>query len=312
MQTAQFQLHARIEDSHWWFAGRRRIARELIRQVLPTSGRPMIVDVGCGTGANIAAMSADYTGVGVDPSAEAIELARSRFPDTRFVCGRAPHDVRGLLREARLVLLMDVLEHVPDDFLFLSELLAATAPGTHLLITVPANPSLWSEHDESNGHYRRYDPDRLRRVWAGLPVTTRLLSHFNARLYPVARAVRAWSRWRGRATGLAGTDLSLPRRPFNAALESIFAGEGRVLADLLAGHRDSGYAAGVSLVAVIRREYGPIIPRDRFGDIAPDLYDPTTGRRHQPDGIPTSRAATRMRPMPCPGPSSSSPVTTSR
>jgi dolichyl-phosphate beta-glucosyltransferase len=289
MQSAQFQLHARVEDSHWWFAGRRRIMRELIRQVLPAPGHPTVVDVGCGTGANIAAMAGDYTCVGIDPSREAIELARSRFPGTRFVCGRAPDDLGGVMPEARLVLLMDVLEHVPDDFAFLSELLAASTPGTHFLITVPANRSFWSEHDESNGHYRRYDPDRLRRVWAGLPVTTRLLSHFNARLYPVARAVRAWSRWRGRATGMAGTDLSLPRPPVNAALESIFAGEGRVLVDLLGGRRGRGYAAGVSLVALIRREAGEIVPRDKPDDVPPDLYDPATGRRFLIHGRETSR-----------------------
>ena len=50
----------------------------------------MIVDVGCGTGANIAAMAEDYTCVGIDPSREAIELARSRFPGGRFVCGPRP------------------------------------------------------------------------------------------------------------------------------------------------------------------------------------------------------------------------------
>jgi SAM-dependent methyltransferase len=297
MQSAQFQLHARVEDSHWWFAGRRRIMRELVRQVLPASGQATVVDVGCGTGANIAAMAADYPCVGIDPSREAIELARSRFPGTRFLCGRAPDDLGGAMREARLVLLMDVLEHVPDDFAFLSELLAASTPGTHFLITVPANPSFWSEHDESNGHYRRYDPDRLRRVWAGLPITTRLLSHFNARLYPVVRAVRAWSRWRGRATGMAGTDLSLPGPPVNAALESIFAGEGRVLTDLLGGRRRRGYAAGVSLVALIRREVGEIVPRNKPDDVPPDLYDPTTGRRFL---IPDREANRRTMPAPPP------------
>ena len=90
------------------------------------------------------------------------------------------------MEDARLVLLMDVLEHVPDDFKFLSELLAASAPGAEFLVTVPANPSFWSAHDESNGHYRRYDMDRFRAGVGGLPVTTLLLSHFNARLYPIA------------------------------------------------------------------------------------------------------------------------------
>ena len=43
----------------------------------------------------------------------------------------------------------------------LSELLAAASPGCYFLLTVPADPSLWSEHDESFGHYRRYDRARL-------------------------------------------------------------------------------------------------------------------------------------------------------
>jgi trans-aconitate methyltransferase len=280
MQSAQFQLHASVEDSHWWFAGRRRIMRDLVREVLPASGAPTVVDVGCGTGANLAALAEDYHCVGIDPSREAIELARRRFPGRRFLCGHAPRDLGQVMGEARLLLLMDVLEHVPDDFAFLSGLLAASAPGTRFLVTVPANPSFWSTHDESNGHYRRYDADRFQRVWSGLPVTTLLLSHYNARLYPIAHAVRSWSRWRGRATGRAGTDVSLPMRPLNEGLEAVFAGESRVLVDLLRGRRRRGYSAGLSLVALLRRDPGAIAVGGRPDEVAPDRYDPVTGRRH--------------------------------
>jgi SAM-dependent methyltransferase len=278
MRSAQFQLHASVEDSHWWFVGRRRIMQDLVREVLPASGRPTVVDVGCGTGANLAALGEDYHCVGIDPSREAIELARRRFPGRRFLCGHAPRDLGEVMGEARLLLLMDVLEHVPDDFAFLSGLLAASAPGTRFLVTVPANPSFWSAHDESNGHYRRYDADRLQRVWSGLPVTTLLLSHYNARLYPIAHAVRSWSRWRGRATGRAGTDVSLPIRPLNEGLAAIFAGESRVLVDLLRGRRRRRYEAGLSLVALLRRDPGEIVVRSTPGDVAPDRYDPVTGR----------------------------------
>jgi SAM-dependent methyltransferase len=280
MQSAQFQLHASVEDSQWWFVGRRRIMQDLIRQVLPASESPMVVDVGCGTGANLAALAEDYPCVGIDPSREAIELARRRFPGRRFLCGHAPADLDGVLEEARLVVLMDVLEHVPDDFAFLSGLLAASATGTYFLLTVPANPSFWSAHDESNGHYRRYDAERFRRLWSGLPVATLLLSHYNARLYPIAGAFRSWSRRRGRASGRAGTDVSLPIRPVNAILRAIFAGESRVLVDLLRQRRRRGYAAGLSLVALLRRDPGEIAARGRPDDVGPDCYDPVTGRRH--------------------------------
>jgi SAM-dependent methyltransferase len=278
MQTAQFQLHADIEDLHWWFVGRRRIMQDLVREILSSSGSSMVVDVGCGTGANLAALAGNYDCLGVDPSPEAIELARGRFPQGRYVCGQGFADVAVVMRDARLVLLMDVLEHVPDDFAFFSGLLAASAPGSEFLVTVPANPSFWSAHDESNGHYRRYDAARFRRLWEGLPVTTRLLSHYNARLYPVAAVVRRFGQWRGRATGRAGTDVSLPIRPVNAALREIFAGESRVLVNLLRRERRHGYPAGLSLVALLRRDTGAINIRFRPDDVEEDRHDPVAAR----------------------------------
>jgi SAM-dependent methyltransferase len=280
MRSAQFQLHATVEDTHWWFVGRRRIMRDLVRQVLPTQEPSMVVDVGCGTGANLAALAGDYDCVGIDASAEAIELARRRFPRWQFFCAQGPAELAGAIRSARLVLLMGVLEHVPDDFAFLSGILAASAPGTEFLVTVPANPAFWSAHDESNGHYRRYDRNRFQRLWAGLPVTTRLLSHYNARLYTIAGLVRSWSRWRGRATGRAGTDVSLPFRPLNTALREIFAGESRVLLDLLRRNDRAGYPAGLSLIALLRRDAGEIRVRHRPDDIERDHYDPLKVR-HQ-------------------------------
>ncbi len=117
MQTAQFQLHADIEGRHWWFVGRRQIMSRLVAELLPPSPETVIIDVGCGTGANIAALADRYACVGIDTSAEAIELARQRFPQVHFLAGLAPDDLGDLARQARLILLMDVLEHISDDFL---------------------------------------------------------------------------------------------------------------------------------------------------------------------------------------------------
>lgn len=270
MQSRQFQLHADVELRHWWFVGRRRIVRRLIGQLLPPSPETLVVDVGCGTGANLASLAGHYACAGIDASAEAVELARRRFPGLRFLVGRAPEGLGELAARARLFLLMDVLEHVADDFLMLSQLLAAAAPGSFVLLTVPADPSLWSEHDESFGHYRRYDRRRLERLWEGLPVTPLLVSALNARLLPLIRAVRACSRVRGRAAGRAGTDFWLPWAPVNRLLEAVFAGEARRLTALLHGRRRHGYRAGASLIALLRREEGPIEPRRKPSGLPPD------------------------------------------
>ena len=269
MQTEQFQLHADIEQRHWWFVARRRIVRRLVAEVLPPTPDTVIVDVGCGTGANIAALADRYRCVGIDTSAEAVGLAQSRFPNVRFITGRAPDDLGQLVQQARMFMLMDVLEHVEDDFAMLSELLLAAAAGTYFLLTVPADDSLWSEHDESFGHWRRYDRQRFCRLWADLPVTTLLLSHFNARLVPLIRLIRWRNRRRGRASGSVGTDFWLPCRPVNRFLQAVFAGETRRLTGLLHGRR-RGYSSGASLVALLRREEGPIAVRRRPDGLPPD------------------------------------------
>ncbi len=282
MQHEQFQLHAEVEDRHWWFVARRRILCRLIEELLPPDPAATVVDVGCGTGGNIAALAGRYRCVGIDTSAEAIELARQRFPQVQFIAGRAPQDLGGLAGEARLVMLTDVLEHVADDRAMFAELFAAAAPGCCFLVTVPADMSLWSEHDESFGHYRRYDPDQLADVWKDLPATTLLLSYFNSRLLPLVRLSRAWSRRRGRSAGRAGTDFWLPNRPVNSLLTALFAGESKRLSaalrrriqdprrlcfsitppdgssiegtDVMLKHNLPAYRAGVSLVAIVRRE----------------------------------------------------------
>jgi SAM-dependent methyltransferase len=217
-------------------------------------GENIAIDVGCGTGANLAVLADLFHCVGIDTSAEAAELARQRFPQAEFGVGYAPNDLGDLMPRANLVMLMDVLEHVEDDFGLFSSLVAAVSPGCHFLVTVPADPSLWSAHDEAFGHFRRYDRERFERIWAGLPVTPLLVSYFNSRLLPLIRLIRAWNRRRGRAAGAAGTDFWLPARPINALLERTLAGEAGRLAKVLHGRRSVGYAAGASLICLLRRE----------------------------------------------------------
>jgi SAM-dependent methyltransferase len=260
MQSPQFELHADIERRHWWFKARRRILRSLLGRLLAAGGKTTILDIGCGTGGNIGALAKDYPCAGVDSSPQAIELARGAYPEVRFICGSLSGEGKDLGEMAGVLLLMDVLEHVPDDARFLREILSVMRPGAYLLITVPADMALWSRHDESFGHFRRYDRQSLARLWEGLPASALLLSYYNARLYPFIRLTRVVTRLRGRTFGRAGTDFRIPSPPVNAFLEGIFAGEERVLADLLEGRRSRGFSRGASLIALLRREAGSLPP----------------------------------------------------
>ena len=197
MQTAHFELHADIEERHWWFVGRRRILRAVVAKLLPPSRSTTVIDVGCGTGANLAYLAQRIPRHWNRHLGRRDPAGSKAIHRREFIEGYAPEDLGKRVDDARLITCMDVLEHVPDDFALFSSLVAALKPGAFLLITVPAEPRLWNRHDESYGHYRRYEARRLAQIWEGLPVEPLLVSHFNSRLYPVVKAVRAVNRWRG-------------------------------------------------------------------------------------------------------------------
>ena len=265
MQSEQFKAHARLEESHWWFRGRRKILTALLKAIAAPSRDVCVVDVGCGTGGNTHAFSQIYSCVGIDPSMEAIAFAKSRFPGIRFVAA----DVFTLPEEistADMVLLLDVLEHVKDDFAFVSGLLSLMKPGAHLVMAAPNDPSLWGPHDKAFEHYRRYTPERFRMLWKGLPVTERLLTCCNSRLYPLAKFIRGLTRLKGKAIGEGNTDISLPTAPVNRLLTSVFAGERRRIVAAMDG-KGAPYKTGVSVLAVLRREEGAMDVRTMPKDI---------------------------------------------
>lgn len=253
MDASLCQLHATAAQKHWWFLGRRRILDAVLETVLPAGQDKLVIEVGCGTGENIERLRHRYRALGVDPSMSAIEYARRRFPQGCFLCGYPPQDVPQL-PQADAVLLLDVLEHVQDDRQLLRGLVDATKPGCWFVVTVPADMRLWSSHDVTHGHFRRYELGELRELLAGAPVDIRLTSFFNSRLYWLVRAVRWWSRRAGRSLGPGGTDLWVPPSWLNRLLAEIFASEARHLVDCLTQARPrTRWRRGVSLLLVAVR-----------------------------------------------------------
>jgi hypothetical protein len=113
--------------------------------------------------------------------------------------------------------------------------------------------SLWSRHDESHGHFRRYGEADLHSMWEGLPVRTRLVSPFNWRLYPPVRLARILGRRRDRTVGRGDTDIAPLPTALNAILRRVFEGE----ASALVAGLDSGVSRspwpGVSWLAVLQK-----------------------------------------------------------
>lgn len=144
----------------WERARARAVERLLARARLPTA--PRVLDVGCGDGYLLSRLGEQLgaaTRVGVDPALDE--------PTRRQLERRDPpiHTVATLgalpAHAFDLALLLDVLEHVEDDLELLIEAASRLVPGGQMLITVPAHPALFGEHDRQLLHLRRYSRRHL-------------------------------------------------------------------------------------------------------------------------------------------------------
>ena len=84
MQAHHYPILYEVEESHWWYVGRRQIIQSLVEKIRARLGtpHPHILDVGCGTGANLKMLAAHGRAEGVDISTQAIEFCRERGLDS--------------------------------------------------------------------------------------------------------------------------------------------------------------------------------------------------------------------------------------
>jgi SAM-dependent methyltransferase len=154
----------RIEQSHWWYTGRRKILTSFVEDICHrlTDRRPRILDVGCGTGANLLMLSQYGDAEGVDISEDALAFCRERgLEKVKLGAGEElPYDDGTF----DLVTALDVVEHMDDDLAGLREMRRVLRPGGRVLLFVPTFMFLWGVQDDVSNHRRRYRLPELQRV----------------------------------------------------------------------------------------------------------------------------------------------------
>lgn len=241
MERAVFDRMAELDQDHWWFLARRRILKRLIERVVRPPEKAKILEVGCGTGHNLAMLKefGSLEASELDRCARAV--ASKRLP-RKVKSARLP-DLSMFKRNGYdLIALLDVLEHVPDDLASLRAIHMRLKPGGALLLTVPANPWMWSAHDAAHHHFRRYTKKRLEELFLRAGLEVQLLSYFNSLLFPLVAAARL----AGKVMRKDSADDRLPSAPVNAVLNTVFGFEAGLIGRL-------PMPFGVSLVAVVRR-----------------------------------------------------------
>jgi SAM-dependent methyltransferase len=241
MERKVYEQMAQLDSRHWWFTARRRILDGVIERIVKPPKDARILELGAGTGHNLAMLSrfGAVEASELDPIAR--DLASERLG--RPVVEAALPDLSMFPAGSYdLVALLDVLEHVPDDKESLKAIYGLLRPGAALLLTVPINPWMWSAHDVAHHHHRRYRKHQIRKMAEDAGFAVELLSPFNSLLFPPIAAVRL----AGKLTGKDDSDDAMPSAPVNRILDTVFGLERGLIGRV-------PMPFGVSLVGVLRR-----------------------------------------------------------
>ena len=243
MQSHHYPILYQVEETHWWYLGRRRIIQSLVEKIRMTlpNAKPKILDVGCGTGANLKMLAAYGSAEGVDISPQAVDFCRERGLDS-VKLGAIEH----LPYESgsfELVTALDVVEHLDDDVAGLREMRRVLRRDGRVLLFVPAFMFLWGVQDDVSNHRRRYTLPSLLQAVEAAGFAVEWASYANISFFLPVLVVRSMMRWLGlRAATEYGINISLLNGPFS----SLFAAERFVL-------ERGKIPFGVSAVCIARR-----------------------------------------------------------
>ena len=243
MMEHTYPILFEVEQSHWWHVGRRKIIARFVEEICARvkDRKARILDVGCGTGANLLLLSKYGDAEGVDISDDALKFCRERGLQ-KVKNGSAeqlPYDDASF----DLVTALDVVEHLDDDLAGLKEMRRVLKPGGRALVFVPTFMFLWGLQDDVSNHRRRYRLSELKRAMAEAGLEVERASYVNITFFLPILLIRQLMK----LTGLkAESENNINVPALNGLLGSLFAAEGIAL-------RYLNFPFGVSGICVARR-----------------------------------------------------------
>jgi len=244
MEQHTYSIMYEVEGKHWWFAGRRHIIVGFVERACRDIDklRPRILDVGCGTGANLQMLSQFGVAEGVDVSVAALDFCRARGLD--LVKQGAAESLPYEDQSFDLVTALDVVEHLDDDVAGLREMHRVLRPGGRALLFVPAFRFLWGVQDDVSHHRRRYTLSDLRKKIELADLRVERASYANLTFF----APILFGRLVMRLTGLR------PASENNINVGALNGLLGRVLGAESWWLRRLNFPFGVSAICVARRD----------------------------------------------------------
>jgi len=198
MNPGEYATMYHVEETHWWYRSLRGMLTQSMA-AFPEDAR--VLDVGCGTGANMQALKITY---GIDYSTEAIAFCRERTLSETAAASATALPFASESFDAAIS--CDVLCHhsIADKSQMLRESARVLRPGALLLLNLPAYSWLMSSHDEYVGTDRRFRKAEMPALLEEAGLEPIRMTYWNTAMFPLAAAVRTWRKFRPpRASDLA-------------------------------------------------------------------------------------------------------------
>ena len=174
---------AALETSHWWYRGTRDICMALLRPHIAGRVPLRILDIGCGTGGNLAVLTEFGQARGIDPDPLCVDYGRRKGLE----CGLAGMlDFEAPPASLDLVTLFDVLTQVDrDQFpLVLSRIATALVPGGLLAFREPALPIARGAHDRAVNIHHRFKASEVGALLDNAGFEPLRVTYLNTLLFP--------------------------------------------------------------------------------------------------------------------------------
>jgi ubiquinone/menaquinone biosynthesis C-methylase UbiE len=212
----------RIEQSHWYYAGKRDLVRRWIERVKPLRSDDILLDCGAGTGRFGLEIASVCRVLVLDDHEESLQLLRDRFPAESVL--KLEEDGRVPLSDNSVdcVTALDVLEHTPDDAAVVRGFHRLLRKGGLAVITVPACMSLWSDWDVGLHHFRRYDRAGLLALFPDAEWDVVHINYTNVVVFPIVWAMRRWGKWFSAPREGRRAEDRVPPSWLNTALKRVF------------------------------------------------------------------------------------------
>lgn len=247
MKKIEYATMAERERTYWWHVGRLKIIKTYIAAALGKTGskknQPKLLNVGCGTGGTVDMLEGFGTLDNVDISDDAIKFMKqnghtrvTKVKDINLPFKDATYDLVGAF---------DVLEHIDKQVDALKEWKRVIKDDGSIVLTVPAYQWLWTDHDVSLHHKRRYTIKRLKQVAREAGLVLHKRSYAIVFSLPLVAGFRFINKALGRKADSETSYVDVPNW-VNTLFSKLLYGEASM-------HQYVSFPAGTSVIAILKK-----------------------------------------------------------